>query len=66
MPQKNYFAIVHKDTGALLVHSGTLPIYWNKKLAVNFADKYPKYIIQPVNRIELDKLILSKPNKKAK
>lgn len=62
--RKNYFAIVHKENGSLLVHSGALPIYWYKKLAVAFAVKYPQYTVQPVNIKELEKLILSKPNKK--
>lgn len=63
---KNYFAVVHKEAGALLVNSAQLPIYWNKKVATIHAARRPDYIVQPVDAKEMERLILSKPNKKAK
>lgn len=65
MAKKNYFAVVHKETGKFLLNSGSLPIYWNKGLATEWANKFSGYIVQPVNIKELERLVLSKSNKKA-
>jgi hypothetical protein len=63
---KNYFAIVHKETGEFPVLSGELPIYWRKDVATKIAKDLSNFIVQPVDAEEFKRLILSKPNKKAR
>ena len=63
---KNYFAIVHKQTGNFLLKGASLPIYWLKKVAIEEAKNYKDYIVQPIDIKELEGLVLSKPNKEAK
>lgn len=63
---KNYFAIVHQESGKLLLKDGRLPIYWRKDVAREEAKDYPGYIVQLVDITQLEKLILSKPNSKAR
>lgn len=63
---KNYYAIVNKDTGKLLCDSGRLPIFWRKDVAAHGAKIFQDHIVQRVDIKELERLILSKTNKKAK
>jgi hypothetical protein len=63
---KNYFAVVHKESGKFILHNSQLPIYWNKSVADDVAKRNKGYLVQPVDINYLERLILSKPNKKAK
>jgi len=62
---KNYFAIVHKETGKMPVLSAELPIFWYKKTAEYKAKRYKDHIVQPVDISDMERLILTQPNKKA-
>lgn len=64
MARKNYFAIVHKENGELLVDSGLLPIYWTKSLAKRVANGYKNYIVKPVDIKAMNELILTNIQKK--
>lgn len=64
--QKYYYAVVHQETGKLLLRNSQLPIFWSRTVAHNVAHDWPKYIVQPVNIEDLEKLVLSHTNKKAK
>jgi DNA/RNA endonuclease G (NUC1) len=65
MPQKYYYAVVHKETGKLLVESNRLPIYWLKSEAEKRAKSFQDFIVQPVDIEKLERLILSHKNPKA-
>lgn len=57
MVQKNYFIVVHKVTGELLLDGGRLPIFWMRKVAKKVADNFPGYTVKPVDIKELEALI---------
>lgn len=57
MAQKNYFIVVNKVTGELLLDGGRLPIFWMRKVAKQVADNFPGYTIKTVDIKELETLI---------
>lgn len=64
--QKYYYAVVHRETDKLLLKNAQLPIFWSKTVAKMAANGWDNYIVQPVNIEDLEKLILSHTNKKAR
>lgn len=62
---KNYFAVVHNETGKFLLNGSKIPIYWLRKVAQEAAKEYRDYIVQPVNIDDLERLVLKQRNKKA-
>lgn len=64
--QKYYYAVVHKETGKLLLRNSQLPIFWSRNVAHSVAKSWHDYIVQPVSLNSLHKLILSHTNKKAR
>lgn len=57
MAQKNYFIVVHKVSGEILLDGGRLPIFWMRKVAKQVADNFPGYTVKPVDIKELKSLI---------
>jgi hypothetical protein len=65
---KNYFAIVHRENGNLLCNRARLPIYYRKDVAIEDCESFNSkdYIVQPIDIKELERLVLSQKNNKAK
>jgi hypothetical protein len=57
MAQKNYFVVVHKKTGEILLDSGRLPIFWMRRVAKEVADNHANYVVKPISIYEFETLL---------
>lgn len=57
--QKQAYIIVHRQTGKFLLNGSTLPIYWLKKIAVEKAKAFPKFIVQPILISDIEEAAMS-------
>lgn len=53
----NYYAIVNKNNGALLVISSMLPVYWNKRVANEVVKNHPRHVVKPISIEDFNKLL---------
>lgn len=53
----NYYVVVNKTNGALLVNNSQLPVYWNKKVANEVVKSHPRHEVKPISIDEFNKLV---------
>jgi hypothetical protein len=59
---KYFYAIVNKNNGNLLLADSKLPIYWNKKVAQDFAKYHKGFVVARIPISDLNQIILQTPN----
>lgn len=64
----NYYIIVSKKNGRMLLQGSMLPIYWQKKIAEERCKLFPEFVVKFIHGRSLNRLIeeSTKPFKKEK
>lgn len=57
---KYFYVVVNKENGKMILEDHKLPIYYNKKVALDTVKKWgsDKYCAHPIDVLQLEKFIL--------